>query len=344
MTALAHGLVGIDATWVSSSVARLPWDGVGKLDSAVPCDGPPRTVGSIRLRQVAIEPAVYDDYYGAISNGLLWRLHIGLFEPPNARGSGPALDRSWRNYRRVSSAFAEAVDDELDRSGLALVHDHHLALLPAMLRDRRRDIAIGHFTHCPWGDVSRFASLPAHIAREIVAGMLGADLVGFHVPRWADNFLRCCERVGFFRFMDRPFRPQPSGTPGAGSHLSTRRRRCSPARGGEIGRRATASSLAAARRRRPARDRRGSNAWTRRRTSFGAWTRTHRSWSGSRTSSVACCTSYLAYANRSTVPGYAGYAAEVARRIGRSTSVTESIITRRSCSNRGRTGSSGWLR
>jgi trehalose 6-phosphate synthase len=67
--------------------------------------------------------------------------------------------------------------------------------VPALLRERRPDLRIGHFTHTPWAEPSYFSLLPHDIAVAVLHGMLGADSVGFHSPRWAEAFVRCCVRL-----------------------------------------------------------------------------------------------------------------------------------------------------
>src|SRR5690606_14606854 len=60
-------------------------------------------------------------------------------------------------------------------------------------RERRPDLRIGHFTHTPWAPPDYFALFPESVRREIVDGLLAADVLGFHTQRWVDAFLGCCE-------------------------------------------------------------------------------------------------------------------------------------------------------
>ena len=76
-----------------------------------------------------------------------------------------------------------------------LVQDYHLSLVPALLRERRPDLRIGHFSHTPWAPPEYFALLPEQLGRGILRGLLGADSVGFHTARWADAFTRCCVQL-----------------------------------------------------------------------------------------------------------------------------------------------------
>jgi trehalose 6-phosphate synthase len=83
------------------------------------------------------------------------------------------------------------------------VQDYHLSLVPALLRRRRPDLRIAHFSHCPWADAAYFQMLPGPVATAILDGMLGADQLGFLVPRWARNFLHCCLDAGLAVDFDR---------------------------------------------------------------------------------------------------------------------------------------------
>jgi len=95
----------------------------------------------------------------------------------------------------VNGSFAAALDEEAGpRSAVPrfLVQDYHLCLVPAALRSRRPDARIVHFMHIPFAGRSYLRILPHDVREEMLAGMLGADVVGFHHRAWADNFLSCC--------------------------------------------------------------------------------------------------------------------------------------------------------
>jgi trehalose 6-phosphate synthase len=151
----------------------------------------------VRLRSLVLDPREYANYYNRVANRTIWFLHHYLFDVPRH----PRFDRSfrvaWQHYEEVNRAFATACDDEADRGAEVFAQDYHLALVPAMLRQRRPDLRIAHFTHCPWAEPGYFMMLPSRVAGAILEGMLGADLLGFLVPRWACTFLRCCLEAGY---------------------------------------------------------------------------------------------------------------------------------------------------
>jgi trehalose-6-phosphate synthase len=95
----------------------------------------------------------------------------------------------WNMYRAVNERFAMAVLEEVQgRRAVVWVQDFHLALLPRLLREARPDLIIGHFWHIPWPNPEAFRICPWK--QEILEGLLGADVLGFHIRYHCDNFLR----------------------------------------------------------------------------------------------------------------------------------------------------------
>ena len=197
VTALGPALAGQAGTWVAAAIS----DGDRVAARRVARSGRLRTIelaqGPVRLRSLVFDPREYQSYYNRVANRTIWFLHHYLFDVPRH----PRFDRgfrvAWQHYEGVNQAFAAACDDEADHGGEVFVQDYHLALVPAMLRQRRPDLRVAHFSHCPWADPGYFLMLPGRVAEAILEGMLGADLLGFLVPRWARNFLHCCLEAGF---------------------------------------------------------------------------------------------------------------------------------------------------
>jgi trehalose 6-phosphate synthase len=184
-----------DVTWIASAMTEedvaVAKDADGQAIAQSAQDGSP-----YRLRLVAHDPRAYDLYYNVLANPALWFVQHylwGLAEAPNVdRG----LHAAWSDgYRPVNQAFADAVVDEVERlPGAAVcVHDYHLYLLPALLRESGVDSPITHFVHIPWPQSDYWSALPEPIRRGIHAGLLGADVVSFHTDRWARNFLLGCD-------------------------------------------------------------------------------------------------------------------------------------------------------
>lgn len=137
--------------------------------------------GDLRLHPVALTEQDVADYYEGFSNATLWPLYHDVVEQP-------VFDRNWwERYVEVNHRFADATAEVTREGGTVWVQDYQLQLVPSMLRERRPDLHIGFFLHIPFPPVELFMQLPWRT--EIIRGLLGADLVGFHRPGGAQNFL-----------------------------------------------------------------------------------------------------------------------------------------------------------
>lgn len=125
-------------------------------------------------------------YYEGFCNATIWPLYHDVIAPP------VYSRRWWHSYAEVNQRFAAAVAAHAGPGAVVWVHDYHLQLVPAMLRGLRPDLRIGFFDHIPFPPVDLFAQLPWR--REVIEGLLGADLIGFQTSDGAANFLRACRR------------------------------------------------------------------------------------------------------------------------------------------------------
>jgi trehalose 6-phosphate synthase len=196
-TMLTGGLAGEGATWIVAAisegdrVAAMRAPGAGSRPSL------PAALGSVQVRSLNLDLHVYERYYGEVANRTLWFLHHHLFDLSRMPMFGRTFQSGWHAYHEVNDLFARACDEEVDRHGEMLFQDYHLSLAPLMLRGRRPDVRIAHFTSCPWADSDYFQRiLPRPLARELVDGLLGADLLGFMTVRWSQQFLHCCDQLG----------------------------------------------------------------------------------------------------------------------------------------------------
>ncbi len=137
-------------------------------------------VDGVDLHAVRLSGDELDDYYEGFSNDTLWPLYHDAI-----RDSG-FHEEQWNVYVTVNERFAATIADIAPADAAVWVHDYHLQLVPAMLRERRSDVRIGFFNHIPFPPSELFSRLPWR--REIVHGLLGADLVGFQSGRGARNF------------------------------------------------------------------------------------------------------------------------------------------------------------
>lgn len=139
------------------------------------------------LRRVWLTRAEEHGYYDGFANEALWPLcHIAYTRPKFDPGD-------WAHYRSVNRKFADAVLDEVEgRPAVVFVQDYHFALLPRLLRDARPDLVIVHFWHIPWPNREAFRVCPWQ--DEILDGLLGNDLLSFHLQDHCNNFLDTVDR------------------------------------------------------------------------------------------------------------------------------------------------------
>jgi len=139
------------------------------------------------LVPVPLSAAEVRDYYEGFSNATLWPIYHDVIAPPE-------FHRSWWDaYVAVNQRFADEAAARAAPGATVWVHDYQLQLVPGMLRRRRPELRIGFFNHIPFPGYELFAQLPWR--RQLVHGLLGADLLGFQRQGDATNFLRACRRA-----------------------------------------------------------------------------------------------------------------------------------------------------
>lgn len=125
-------------------------------------------------------------YYEGLSNATLWPLYHDAVRSPEYRR------RWWWPYVDVNRRFAQVAAQAVKKHGLIWVHDYHLQLVPAMIRQMRPDVRIGFFLHIPFPPQELFSQLPWR--KQILEGLLGADVVGFQTRIGAQNFTQLAKR------------------------------------------------------------------------------------------------------------------------------------------------------
>jgi len=138
--------------------------------------------GGFHLVPVGMTAGEVAAYYEGFSNGTLWPLYHDVIVVPQYHRTW------WDAYVRVNRRFAEQVASIAAPEAVVWVQDYQLQLVPSMLRALRPDVRIGFFLHIPFPPIELFAQLPWR--RQVLDGLLGADLVGFQMPGAADNFVR----------------------------------------------------------------------------------------------------------------------------------------------------------
>lgn len=136
---------------------------------------------------VYLSPTDLRKYYYGFSNKTLWPLFH--YFPTYA-----SYEKSeWKGYQKVNHIFCNRLMEVVRPDDMVWIHDYHLFLLPDLLRRHMPDISIGFFLHIPFPSMEIFRSLPWR--EEILLGMLGADLIGFHTYDYTRHFLSCVLRI-----------------------------------------------------------------------------------------------------------------------------------------------------
>jgi alpha,alpha-trehalose-phosphate synthase [UDP-forming] len=159
---------------------------IGWSGDAGPAPGPFRASG-LDLVGVGLSADQVRDYYEGFCNATLWPLYHDVIAPPTFHR------RWWDAYVTVNRYFAQAAAAQAAPGATVWVHDYQLQLVPRMLREQRSDVRIGFFNHIPFPGYEIFAQLPWR--RQVIEGLLGADLLGFQRAGDASNFLRACRRA-----------------------------------------------------------------------------------------------------------------------------------------------------
>lgn len=139
------------------------------------------------LKRVWLTTEEEEGYYYGFSNEGLWPLcHIAHARPV-------FKINDWARYQEVNLKFARALDDEIGSESFIFIQDYHFSILPRLLKERHPDARIALFWHIPWPNPEAFGICPWK--REIIHGMLGADIIGFHTQFHCNNFLETVDRT-----------------------------------------------------------------------------------------------------------------------------------------------------
>jgi alpha,alpha-trehalose-phosphate synthase [UDP-forming] len=185
VTAMEPVLRACDGTWVAHGSGDADLETVDAHDRLLVPPDDPRYV----LRRVWLTKEEEQGYYYGFANEGLWPLcHIAHTRPLFRAGD-------WKHYQDVNRKFADALLEEMKNVSrpIVLVQDYHFALLPRMIKQSRPDARVAIFWHIPWPNPEAFGICPWQ--RELVDGLLGADLIGFHIQAHCTNFLQTVDRI-----------------------------------------------------------------------------------------------------------------------------------------------------
>ncbi len=176
-------VVGTPTTWIAAALS--PGDRDAAEGGVVEAEG-------FRVHMLALDPDDFGAAYDVVCNATLWFAYHGLFDLSRR----PVFDRAWAGawdaYRRVNTAFADAVAADAPDGAAVLVQDYHVALLGSLLAERRPDLRTVLFSHTPFPGPEELRVLPLDVRTELLGGMAAHHACGFHTHRWAGAFAACC--------------------------------------------------------------------------------------------------------------------------------------------------------
>ncbi|MBL8287142.1 MAG: trehalose-6-phosphate synthase [Rubrivivax sp.] len=186
VTALEPVMRACSGTWIAHGSGSADRETVDASDrvSVPPGEGPE---SSYWLRRVWLTPEEEQGYYYGFANEGLWPLcHVAHVRPTFRQSD-------WAAYREINRRFADAVVAEArDEDPVVLVQDYHFALVPAMIRERLPQATVITFWHIPWPNPESFGICPWR--SEILQGLLGSTILGFHTRFHCKNFIETVDR------------------------------------------------------------------------------------------------------------------------------------------------------
>jgi trehalose 6-phosphate synthase len=141
---------------------------------------------SIEQHPVALSAGDIENYYHGFCNATIWPLYHNAIRTPEYHRHW------WRPYETVNRRFAEEIVEAVEPDGTVWIHDYHLQLVPFFIREECPDARIGFFLHIPFPPIELFGYLPWR--REVLRGLLGADVVAFQTKQGVDNFTEAAAR------------------------------------------------------------------------------------------------------------------------------------------------------
>ena len=174
VTALEPVMRAADGAWIG-------WTGVADREFD------PFEHDGISIIPVPLSADELEEYYEGFSNDTLWPLYHDVIAPPSFHREW------WEAYVRVNRRFAEAAALAASDGAVVWVQDYQLQLVPRMLRESRPDLVIGFFNHIPFPAYGIYSQLPWR--RQVIEGLLGADVIGFQRAADAGNFSRAVRRL-----------------------------------------------------------------------------------------------------------------------------------------------------
>jgi trehalose 6-phosphate synthase/phosphatase len=142
-------------------------------------------------RPVFLNKRQVEDFYNGYSNSVLWPTFHNMRRQTK---DAATLKRWWQSYRSVNQQFAQAALNVAETGSRIWIHDYQLLLVPELMRAERSDVTTGFFLHIPFPPAKVISKLPEY--KKLLSGMLGADLIGFHIADYTADFLATAQAAG----------------------------------------------------------------------------------------------------------------------------------------------------
>ena len=195
VTALSNLTHFLDFSWIASAMGEgdrriTEQSESGRVKSSIPGH-------KLFLRYVVTPRRMYHKFYNIFCNPLLWFLQHYMWSTPYTPNIDEAVYDAWhRGYVPVNKSFADAIIEEAKQSDLppyVMLHDYHLYLTPATIRQELPQALIQYILYIPWPDPSYWQMIPMFIRQSICESLCSCDIVAFQTPRDARSFLESCE-------------------------------------------------------------------------------------------------------------------------------------------------------
>jgi trehalose 6-phosphate synthase/phosphatase len=164
------------------------WPG-SSVDESLREDLKRQALASFQSYPVFFSEEEMEQFYFGFCNSTIWPLFHYF---PAFTNYEPVF---WEQYKHVNQVFCDFLEGVLRPDDIVWVHDYHLMLLPRLLKIRRPRLSVGFFLHIPFPSFEVFRLLPGEWRREILEGLLGSDLIGFHTYEYTLHFLQCVLRI-----------------------------------------------------------------------------------------------------------------------------------------------------
>ncbi|MEN4016869.1 MAG: trehalose-6-phosphate synthase [Methanobacterium sp.] len=182
-------------TWFSSAIGECDEYMNDKYNSKVPI---PLTDPEYYVRLIKTREDIYNGFNGKFANPLLWFIHHSMWNPPYSPCADDELHQAWDSYRYVNSKFADAIVDAVSKSNktpIVMLQDYHIYLTPKLIRKQHPHVLMTQFVHIPFPPPEIFQQLPNHMQIKILDSILTNNVLGFHIPRYMNNFLQTIKQI-----------------------------------------------------------------------------------------------------------------------------------------------------